>query len=201
MSENNQPHGHIKSRERVRDLGEVYTQPSEVAAMLDLIPNMFEGIDSRFLEPACGNGNFLVAILERKIAVIDESEHGGTDHWYEFALIRCLTSIYAIDISDENVHEARGRMRDLAKAAASFHHQDATPEFNAAVTAVIEGNVVIGDSLNNAADIVFVEYDALPNEKFARTLTHLETPDLDLFYIPPEPLPIVHYSKLGLAQK
>ncbi len=83
---------HIKSRERVRDLGEVYTQPREVNAMLDLIPGAFANIDTRFLEPAAGDGNFLVAILERKISVIDETKHGGSEHWYEFALLRCLAS-------------------------------------------------------------------------------------------------------------
>jgi len=189
---------HIKSRERVRDLGEVYTQPREVKAMLDLIPDAFVEIDTRFLEPAAGDGNFLVAILERKIAVIDEAKHGGTEHWYEFALLRCLASTYGIDINDENVVEARERVTALIDAAHVFRGEDATPGFSAAVQTIVNSNIVVGDTLNGADQIIFVEYTPLDGERFQRDRSELEPPhDPDLFYFPPEPLPTVHYSELS----
>ncbi|MBQ0994774.1 hypothetical protein KBX08_32460 [Micromonospora sp. H61] len=192
--------GHIKSRERVRDLGEVYTQPREVQAMLDLIPEAFAGIDSRFLEPACGNGNFLAAILERKIAIITETAHGGTDYWYEFALLRCLVSIYAIDINQQNVHEARHRMREVIDTVVTNRQIEPTVGFGGAVTAILASNIVLGDFLNTAADIIFIEYKPLDGERFARIPSPLEAPDMDLFYVPPEPLATVHYSQLGVQK-
>lgn len=187
---------HIKSRERVRDLGEVYTQTREVKAMLDLIPDAFENIDMRFLEPAAGNGNFLVAILERKIAAIDETKHGGTEHWYEFALLRCLASTYGIDINDENIDEARERMMSEIDAAHVFKGEQGTSSFAQAAAAILETNVVVGDSLNAADKIVLVEYTPLAGERFQRAPSELERPTIDLFYEPPAPLPTVHYSEL-----
>lgn len=189
---------HIKSRERVRDLGEVYTQPREVNAMLDLIPDAFTDIDTRFLEPTAGDGNFLVAILERKVASIDEQKHGGTENWYEFALLRCLASTYGIDINDENVDEARERMMAVIDAAHVFRGEPATPEFARAAEAIITTNVVVGDSLNSADEIIFIEYTPLRGERFQRVPSELEPPpNPDLFYMPPAQLPTVHYSELG----
>lgn len=189
---------HIKSRERVRDLGEVYTQPREVDAMLNLIPDAFVDIDTRFLEPAAGDGNFLVAILERKVAAIDETKHGGSEHWYEFALLRCLASTYGIDINDENVEEARQRMMAVIDAAHAFRGEPATTAgFARAAGAIVTTNVVVGDSLNAADQIVFIEYTPVEGERFQRLPSELETPMMDLFYEPPAALPTVHYSELG----
>lgn len=185
---------HIKSRERVRDLGEVYTQPREVNAMLYLIPDAFTDIDTRFLEPAAGNGNFLVAILERKIAAIDTAATGDA---YEFAVLRCLASIYGIDISEENAEEARERMLAIATVAAAFDDGDASAPFVRAAETILATNIVAGDSLNAADRIVLVEYTPLPGERFQRVPSELERPEMDLFYEPPAPLPTVHYSELG----
>ena len=190
---------HIKSRQRVRDLGEVYTQPREVNAMLDLIPDAFADIDTRFLEPAAGNGNFLAAILDRKIARIDVSQIGGGADGFEFALLRCLASIYAIDINEENVEEARERMLAMATAAAAFDDGEASDAFYRAAREILRTNIVVGDSLNSADRIVFIEYTPLPGQRFQRVPSELEPPETDLFYEPPAPLPTVHYSELGVA--
>lgn len=189
--------GHIKSRERKRDLGEVYTQAREVDAMLALIPDAFRSIDTRFLEPAAGNGNFLVAILVRKIALLDEAIHGGTDNWYEFALLRCLASTYGVDINEENVLEARERIRAVIDAAHVFNGGPVTAGFSAAAAAILHTNVVVGDSLHGADAIVFVAYTPLDGERFARKASYLEDPKMDLFYEPPAPMRTVHYSELG----
>jgi hypothetical protein len=188
---------HIKSRDRVRDLGEVYTQPREVNAMLDLIPDVFVEIDTRFLEPAAGDGNFLVAILERKIALIDEKKFGGTAEWFEFALLRCVASVYAVDIDEQNVHEARERMLAMITAAAAFDDGDASEAFRRAAREILRTNIVVGDSLNGAEQIVFIEYTPLSGERFQRVPSELETPAMDLFYQPPTRLPTVHFSEIG----
>ena len=165
--------------------------------MLDLIPDAFTEIDTRFLEPAAGNGNFLVAILDRKIAAIDEKKHGGSKYWFEFALLRCVASTYGIDISDENVDESRERMTALIDVAHVFRGEPSTSDFAPAVEAILATNVVVGDSLNGADQIVFVEYTPLPGERFQRVSSELEQPEMDLFYEPPMVLPTVHYSELG----
>lgn len=185
---------HIRSRNRVRDLGEVYTQPREVKAMLDLIPSAFVEVDTRFLEPAAGNGNFLVAILERKIDAIDLEATGDA---YEFAVLRCLVSVYGVDISEKNVEEARQRMLAIVIAAAAFDDRNVCLPFVRAAETILATNIVIGDSLNAAEQIVFVEYTPLPGERFRRVHSELEPPEMDLFYEPLALLPTVHYSELG----
>ena len=98
----------IKSRDRVRDLAEVYTHEREVNAMLDLVPDMFPSerdpgnTDRTFLEPACGHGNFLVEILRRKLEHVTPRRYGRGER-FEHRILRCLASIYGIDICEENV--------------------------------------------------------------------------------------------------
>src|SRR5574344_2728063 len=92
----------IKSFKRVREYGEVLTAKREVEAMLDLVKNEAERIDSRFLEPACGDGNFLVAILERKLkTVADKYRTKQVD--FEAQMLSALGSIYGIDLLDDNI--------------------------------------------------------------------------------------------------
>jgi hypothetical protein len=186
----------IKSRERVRELAEVYTHKREVDGMLDLIPGMFEGIDSRFLEPACGDGNFLVEILARKLALVSEKEHGGSPQWFEYAVLRAVASIYAIDISEENVVEARGRMRAAVEKEFAEKGYEPTPPFSGALAAILCANVVRGDTLQDAQSIRLIDWATCDTERFIRTPSYLEDPEFDLFFVPPEPLPPIHYSEL-----
>lgn len=188
--------GQIKSRARVRDLAEVYTHSREVDAMLGLIPDMFKSIDSRFLEPACGNGNFLVEILARKLRLITRRRHGGTANWYEFATLRAAASIYAIDISAENVAEAHERMRSVIDKEFAEKGYEPTPAFHSALAVILNANVVHGDTLRSAQSIRLTEWKAIEGERFIRKPSHLEEPPHDLFYVEPEPLPAVHYSDL-----
>src|SRR5574344_1509672 len=90
----------IKSKQRVADHGEVFTNPREVNAMLDLVKQETERIDSRFLEPACGNGNFLAEILNRKLAVIADYYRKSkyTQLEYERNAVMAVSSIYGIEI-------------------------------------------------------------------------------------------------------
>ena len=103
----------VKSTDRVREHGEVLTAKREVEAMLDLVKNESERIDSRFLEPACGDGNFLVAILERKLkTVVTRYKTKKVD--FEVNLLSALASIYGIDLLEDNIQLAIERMFEIA---------------------------------------------------------------------------------------
>ena len=124
----------IKSKERVNKFAEVFTAEREVKAMCDLIPSeVWEDIDSRFLEPACGNGNFLVEIFERKLTRCESAEQG----------LNALRSIYGIDIQQDNVEESKQRLFDM------FVKQfPKSPAITAIIAAqILENNIICGDSL------------------------------------------------------
>ena len=124
----------IKSKARVNKFAEVFTAEREVKAMCDLIPSeVWEDINSRFLEPACGNGNFLVEIFERKLNRCESAEQG----------LNALRSIYGIDIQQDNVEESKQRLFDM------FIKQfPKAPAITAIVAAqILENNIICGDSL------------------------------------------------------
>jgi hypothetical protein len=104
----------VRTKKRVSDHGEVLTGQGEVNAMLDLVKQETERIDSRFLEPACGDGNFLTAILERKLAVV-EKRYGKSQLDFERYAVLAVSSIYGIDILPENVRDCRRRLFDLVR--------------------------------------------------------------------------------------
>src|ERR1035438_4185688 len=99
----------IVSKQRVADHGEVLTGKREVNAMLDLVKQETERIDSRFLEPACGNGNFLAVILERKLAVV-EKRYGKSQLEFERYAVLAVSSLYGIDILVDNVSQCCERL-------------------------------------------------------------------------------------------
>lgn len=200
----------IRSRERVRDLAEVYTHDREITAMLDLVADMFpsdddpENIDRTFLEPACGHGNFLVAIIGRKLTHVTARRYGEGDE-FEYRLLRCFTSTYGIDIEGGNVFEARERMYEVLEK----HIRDAgvavSEGFIDAVNAALGTNVQQADTLAGAAKIELVEYKPVGNCSFLREWSRLEEPEeldqLDLFLsAPTEPVRDafpVHYRDLA----
>lgn len=187
----------MRSVERAQELGEVFTNKREVDAMLNLVPDMFVSLDSTFLEPACGHGNFLVEILARKIELITPERFGTEPGWFEFCLLRALASIFAIDISQENVDEARHRLFEMVEAAHAIYGELPSEGFDKAVAKILETNIILGDSLNQATELQFIEYTAIEGHRFERIPFFLEEPEMDLFYDPPMPLETVHYSKLG----
>ena len=94
----------VKSKQRVADHGEVFTAEREVKAMCDLVADECLRIDSRFLEPACGDGNFLAEVLTRKLSVV-RKKYQKSPYDYERNAIHALTSIYGVDIlADINLH-------------------------------------------------------------------------------------------------
>jgi len=102
----------VVSKKRVADHGEVFTGKREVLAMLDLVKQETERIESRFLEPACGNGSFLTAILERKLRVV-EARYGNSQLEYERYAMLAVSSIYGIDILEDNVSQCRERLFEV----------------------------------------------------------------------------------------
>jgi len=150
-----------KTRDRVRDLAEVYTAEREVNAMLDLIPDMFpsvddpDNVDRKFLEPACGAGNFLVAILERKLAFITRDRFPTTAR-LELAVLRAISSIYGIDIDASNVTQSRGFMK--AEVAHHLNTAAGSGDFWAAVETILQTNVIRADALADAKQIMLVDY-------------------------------------------
>src|SRR5439155_12611950 len=99
----------VGTKKRVSDHGEVLTGQREVNAMLDLVRQETERIESRFLEPACGTGNFLTAVLERKLAVV-EKRYGKSQLDFERYAVLATSSIYGIDILEDNVRQCRHRL-------------------------------------------------------------------------------------------
>ena len=101
-----------KSKNRVADFGEVFTNEREVNAMLDLVKHETERIDSRFLEPACGDGNFLAEVLKRKLAVV-KSRYGKNPDDYERYSVIAVSSIYGVELLEDNTKECRKRLFNI----------------------------------------------------------------------------------------
>jgi hypothetical protein len=193
-----------KSKARVRDIGEVFTAKREVNAMLDLLGEVAYDPKARFLEPAAGNGNFLEEILARKLKSVVARNHKNIQD-FEFDLLVCLTSTYAIDISQENVDECKSRLKALLKNTYSDYKGTYKPStaYWASVDEVLATNIVLGDSLNESDKILFTEYTMPAPHKFTRRVFRLS--DLEsttgLFATRPKPLSIsktVHYLELEL---
>jgi hypothetical protein len=159
----------IKSKQRVADHGEVFTPPWLVEAMLDLVKGETERIDSRFLEPACGSGNFLVPILKRKLAAVELKYGKAADFEKQHYALLALMCIYGIELLADNIAECRANMLEVlgdylgAKAGDYFHH---------AASHVIAQNIVHGDALKmrtiDGDPIVFAEWGYLGKGKFQR---------------------------------
>lgn len=204
----------VRSRERVRDLAEVYTHDREITAMLNLVADMFpseddpENIDRTFLEPACGHGNFLVAIISRKMKLVTVERYGkGPD--FEYRLLRCFTSTYGIDIDQANVVEARERMLGVLEGHLRNTGVYVSQALHEAVSVVLSTNVQRADTLSDAKKIELVEYLPVGDGYFQREWSFLEGPEqyeqLDLFSELPAAEPgrdkkLVHYRDLPAVE-
>ena len=154
----------VKSKERVKDFGEVYTNEREVNAMLDLVKDESERIDSRFLEPAAGNGNFLIKILERKLETVCRYYKNNQSEYERYAFV-AISSIYAVDILEDNVKECRTRLFNYLKEQYNFlYKENYSYEFLDSVKYILEKNIIWGDTLtglkmsNPIEPIIFSEW-------------------------------------------
>lgn len=156
------PKKQIKSKKRVADHGEVFTSEREVNAMLDLVKQETERIDSRFLEPACGDGNFLAEILRRKLAIV-KKKYRRSPIDYEKNAVLAATSIYGVDILQDNVDACRERMFKIwNKEYSTVCKKEANDECRKAVKFIFKRNILCGDALSlkttDGEPIVFSEW-------------------------------------------
>ena len=183
----------IKSKERVRTRGEVFTAAREVNAMLDLVKDETENIDATFLEPACGTGNFLDEVLRRKLAVCQKRYGKSAADYEKFSFLAC-TTLYGVDIMADNVERCRERLFETWEASFGTTHRtvavsatgvvtgaprsDFHGRVSAAVKKVFEKNILLGNALSmkrvderqNDLDepIVFTEWKFALGDKLKR---------------------------------
>lgn len=164
--------GQVRSRRRVVDHGEVFTAEREVNAMLDLVGAETERIESRFLEPACGNGNFIAEVLRRKLAVVAARYRRSPDEYQRYAFL-AVSSIYGVDILADNVGECRERLFKIVEKDVHSNIAGALdPAFLDAVRYVLEKNILCGDALTlkdaSGAPIAFAEWSMLGGDLVKR---------------------------------
>lgn len=141
----------VKSRERVQQHGEVFTNEREVNAMLDLVKHETERIDSRFLEPACGDGNFLAEILRRKLRVCRGYVEQGknTQLEYEKNAVLAVSSMYGIELLPDNAMACRERLfRIFSDEYHALYKEWIKPECLDSIRYLLSKNIIIGDALN-----------------------------------------------------
>lgn len=159
---------YVKSKQRVADHGEVFTPEWLVEAMLDLVKAETERIDSRFLEPACGSGNFLVQILRRKLAAV-EVKYGKSEFEKRYYALLSLMCCYGIELLADNIAECRANMMEIF---ADYLKLEESDEFYRAASYVLSQNLVHGDALkmrtSDDQPITFAEWGYLGKGKFQR---------------------------------
>ena len=137
----------VKSKQRVTDHGEVFTAEREVKDMCDLVKQETERIDSRFLEPACGNGNFLAEILSRKLAVVRKKYKKSYYDWERNSLL-ALGSIYGVDLLIDNCIECRQRLFKIwDKEYKTICKKECNDETREAAKFILSRNIVCGNAL------------------------------------------------------
>lgn len=158
----------VKSKQRVADHGEVFTPDWLVEAMLDLVKGESERIDSRFLEPACGSGNFLVKVLARKLATVDAKYAKSDFEKRNFALLG-LMCIYGIELLPDNIADCRQNMLEIFD---QFHGLTPEDDLHRAADYVLSQNIVHGDAITmltpDGRPITFAEWGYLGKGRFQR---------------------------------
>lgn len=208
--------GQVKSKQRVADHGEVFTAEREVNAMLDMVKQETERIDSRFLEPACGDGNFLAEVLRRKLAVV-ESRYGKSQLEFERYLVIAVSSVYGVDILEDNAIECRERLFKLVdERYTSLYKDKCKDECRNSIRFLFNRNILWGDALDftnpdTREPIVFSEWSAINGTMLKRRdyvfrFLVEKTHQFSLFNDEGQPaaidepvrdFPLIHFLKLG----
>lgn len=162
----------IKSRDRVTEHGEVFTSEREVNSMLDLVYNETQNIESRFLEPACGDGNFLIKILERKLSVVERKYKKSQSDFEKWSFI-AISSLYGIDLLEDNIIDCRNRLYNNFKDAYErLYKKKIKYDVLHAIKYVLDHNILIGDALTMKVDddnyIVFPEWSFVKGNSIRR---------------------------------
>ena len=142
MPSNENTKSQIKSRQRVAQHGEVFTNPREVNAMLDLVRDESFRLDSRFLEPACGDGNFLIEILRRKLSLLKDIK--SPTEW-EFQSLIAVGSCYGIELLEDNAEACRLRL--FTEVREQMGRKGCTQGYEESLRYMLKKNIVCGDAL------------------------------------------------------
>jgi hypothetical protein len=161
-----------KSKERIRDHGEVFTPDFIVENMLDLVVNETKRIESRFLEPACGDGNFLIKILQRKLDVVKKN-YARSQFDYEKYSLLAISSLYGIELLKDNTEKARERLyKYFYKEYHKLYKRKISDEFLKNIEYLLGKNIIQGDALSlktpNGELIVFSEWSLANGKKIKR---------------------------------
>ncbi len=206
----------VKSKKRVADHGEVFTAEREVNAMLDLVKQETERIESRFLEPACGNGNFLAEVLRRKLKVVNDRYSKNQIEWERYATIT-VSSIYGVDILEDNAEECRERLFKIFEETYKYLFKEKIKdECLRSIKYLLNRNILWGDALDftnpeTKKPIVFSEWSAVNGSmlkrrdyvfKFLVEKTHQfsmfnDEGDPAAIDEPIKDFPLIHFLKLG----
>ena len=158
----------IRSKKRVADHGEVFTPAWMVEAMLDLVKGEAERIDARFLEPACGSGNFLLPVLQRKLAAVEIKFANSTFNKRQYALLSVMCT-YGVELLLDNIEECRA---NLLATLADYLKLSPEDDLYRATSYVLAANLVHGDALtmktNEGDPITFAEWGYIGKGKFQR---------------------------------
>jgi hypothetical protein len=210
----------VNKRQRVIDHGEVFTPPGLVNDMLDLVAHECERIDSRFLEPACGDGNFLAEVLRRKLLTVDKRNALNRDKWERDAIL-AVCSLYGIDLLADNIAACRERLLKVVSDAHDARFKAPLPDDAARASAyILSNNIVQGDALtlrtSGDRPIVFPEWSPVNGSMLKRRdfafdhlLDHAHISNLPLFSdlgkdvfvpMPVGEYPPCHYLKVSDAE-
>lgn len=170
------PEKQVKSKQRVADHGEVFTAEREVKAMCDLVAQECERIDSRFLEPACGDGNFLAEILTRKLAIVSKKYKKSAYDWERYSLL-ALGSVYGVELLDDNCVVCRERLFKLWDSEyKKVCKKECNDDTRASARFILGLNIVCGNALSlmcvddeqndTEEPIVFSEWSFPRNDAF-----------------------------------
>jgi hypothetical protein len=215
LTENIKTTKQVKSKKRVADHGEVFTNQREVNAMLNLVKHETERIDSRFLEPACGNGNFLAEVLRRKLIVIDSKYSKSQIEWERYSVI-AVSSIYGVDILEDNAIECRNRLLEIYTEWYLRLFKQVNNDCIRSVRFLLNRNILWGDALDftnpeTKKPIIFSEWSAVNDSmlkrrdymfKFLVEKTHQfsmfnDQGNAAAIDEPVKDFPLIHFLKLG----
>ena len=216
----------IKTRERVANHGEVFTAEREVKAMCDLVKDETERIESRFLEPACGDGNFLAEILTRKLAIVSKQYSKNPNEWEKYSIL-ALTSIYGIELLQDNAQLCRERLlkiwfENYEKVCGKKLSEEPVEETKKSASFILNRNILCGNALSlkkvdenqNDTDrpIIFSEwslvgeklkrrdfsFNSLVNQDFANEEGNLfsDLGDEAEIFAPVKEFPLIHYRRV-----
>lgn len=162
----------VKSKQRVASFGEVFTNEREVNAMLDLVKAETENIESTFLEPACGDGNFLVEILRRKLNVVKKRYGKNSDSYEKYSII-AISSIYGVELLQDNVDACIDRLFEIwNKEYTKVCKSNANDDARNACKYILTKNILCGDALTlkkeNGQPIVFAEWKLVSGNMLKR---------------------------------